>query len=122
MNFITSSFFLDPDVLLNFSVRLSVGIKFVPFSFSFRYLGNRKTISLDRKPLVELIDRHNKGLLSWELFSDLVKKNHADRMGAPRTRSMIADRPKDEEYFYSNPQECMHINLEPWPSSSFSST
>ncbi|KMZ56602.1 Peptide-O-fucosyltransferase [Zostera marina] len=87
-----------------------------------RILGNRKTIFLDRKLVVELIDRYNKGLLSWELFSDSVKRIHADRMGAPRTRSVIADRPKDEDYFYSNPQECMHIKLEPWPPSSSSSS
>lgn len=71
-----------------------------------RYLGFRKTILLDRKRLVELIDQHHNGSLQWDEFSIAVREAHENRMGAPITRRVILDRPKEEDYFYSNPQEC----------------
>ncbi|XP_076905589.1 rhamnogalacturonan I rhamnosyltransferase 1-like [Bidens hawaiensis] len=72
-----------------------------------RYLGFKKTIRLDRKVLVDLIDRYSEGSLNWEDFSNAVKEVHADRMGRPARRVMISDRPKEEEYFYANPYECL---------------
>lgn len=72
-----------------------------------RFLGFRQTILLDRIRLVELIDQYNNGLLCWEEFSLAVKNAHADRMGGPAPRLAIPDKPKDEEYFYANPQECL---------------
>ncbi|XP_076885174.1 rhamnogalacturonan I rhamnosyltransferase 1-like [Bidens hawaiensis] len=72
-----------------------------------RYLGFKKTIRLDRKVLVDLIDRYSEGSLNWENFSNTVKEVHADRMGRPARRVMISDRPKEEEYFYANPYECL---------------
>ncbi|KAL8475914.1 hypothetical protein ACS0TY_028541 [Phlomoides rotata] len=72
-----------------------------------RYLGFKKTISLDRRVLVGLIDQHNSGSLSWEEFSYSVRDSHENRMGSPRNRVMIPERPKEEDYFYSNPQECL---------------
>ncbi|XP_076883355.1 rhamnogalacturonan I rhamnosyltransferase 1-like [Bidens hawaiensis] len=72
-----------------------------------RYLGYKKTIRLDRKVLVDLIDRYSEGSLNWEDFSNTVKEVHADRMGRPARRVMISDRPKEEEYFYANPYECL---------------
>ncbi|XP_011099050.1 uncharacterized protein At1g04910 [Sesamum indicum] len=72
-----------------------------------RYLGFKKTILLDRRVLIDLIDQYNSGSLSWDEFSYSVKDAHADRMGSPRKRVMIPDRPKEEDYFYSNPQECL---------------
>ncbi|PWA94642.1 GDP-fucose protein O-fucosyltransferase [Artemisia annua] len=72
-----------------------------------RYLGFKKTIRFDRKILVDLIDRYNEGSLTWDEFSNTVKEVHADRMGRPMRRVMISDRPKEEEYFYANPYECL---------------
>ncbi|XP_064982454.1 rhamnogalacturonan I rhamnosyltransferase 1-like [Musa acuminata AAA Group] len=72
-----------------------------------RYLGFRKTILLDRRLLVDLIDEYNNGTLSWDEFSLSVKATHADRMGSPTRRVVIPDRPKEEDYFYANPQECL---------------
>ncbi|XP_016488745.1 rhamnogalacturonan I rhamnosyltransferase 1 [Nicotiana tabacum] len=72
-----------------------------------RYLGYRKTILLDRKLLVDLIDQHNAGSLIWDEFSNSVKEAHAERMGNPMKRLVIPDRPKEEDYFYSNPWECL---------------
>ncbi|KAJ9564085.1 hypothetical protein OSB04_000051 [Centaurea solstitialis] len=72
-----------------------------------RYLGFKKTIRFDRKVLIDLIDRYNEGLLSWDEFSNTVKEVHADRMGRPTRRVTISDRPKEEEYFYANPYECL---------------
>ncbi|KAM7520615.1 hypothetical protein LguiB_019577 [Lonicera macranthoides] len=78
-----------------------------------RYLGFKKTILLDRKLLVDLMDQHRSGSLSWDGFSSLVKEAHADRMGSPKKRLIISDRPKEEDYFYANPHECLQTLEEP---------
>ncbi|KAK6154971.1 hypothetical protein DH2020_009219 [Rehmannia glutinosa] len=72
-----------------------------------RYLGFKKTILLDRRVLIGLIDQYNDGSLSWDDFSSAVKDTHANRMGTPMNRVMIPDKPKEEDYFYANPQECL---------------
>ncbi|XP_021897729.1 uncharacterized protein At1g04910 isoform X2 [Carica papaya] len=72
-----------------------------------RYLGFKKTILLDRKRLVELVDMHQNGTLSWDRFAAAVRKAHDRRMGQPTRRIVIADKPKEEDYFYANPQECL---------------
>ncbi|KAG1327453.1 rhamnogalacturonan I rhamnosyltransferase 1 [Cocos nucifera] len=79
-----------------------------------RYLGFRKTIQLDRKLLVELIDQYNNGSLGWDEFSSSVKAAHVNRMGKPTRRVVIPDKPKEEDYFYANPQECLRQLDEPW--------
>ncbi|KAG9152046.1 hypothetical protein Leryth_023877 [Lithospermum erythrorhizon] len=71
-----------------------------------RQLGYKKTIILDRKLLVELIDQFNSESMTWDEFSAAVKEAHSERMGNPTKRLMIPDRPKEEDYFYSNPWEC----------------
>lgn len=69
--------------------------------------------------MVDLIDRLNNGSLSWDEFSSAVKESHANRMGNPVKRLVIADRPKEEDYFYSNPEECLQPSENPLdPSSS----
>lgn len=78
-----------------------------------RFLGFRKTILLDRKLLVDLIDHYNNGSISWDEFSLSVKEAHGNRMGTPTRRVVIPDRPKEEDYFYSNPQECLQLLNEP---------
>lgn len=98
-------FFWKPAML---SYKVSFG------SWCFRYLGFRKTIQLDRKLLVELIDQYNNGSLGWDEFSLSVKAAHVSRMGKPTRRVVIPDRPKEEDYFYANPQECLHQLDEPW--------
>lgn len=50
------------------------------------------------------------GSLSWNEFSYAVKESHAERMGKPTMRLVIPDRPKEEDYFYANPQECLHTS------------
>ncbi|CAI0390428.1 unnamed protein product [Linum tenue] len=72
-----------------------------------RFLGHRKTILLDRKAIVGLVDRYKNGGLSWEEFSTAVKEAHSDKMGQPTRRLEIPGKPKDEDYFYTNPQECL---------------
>ncbi|KAI9088380.1 hypothetical protein K1719_029829 [Acacia pycnantha] len=72
-----------------------------------RYLGFKKSILLNRKLLVNLIDQFNNGILNWDEFSSAVKEAHANRMGSPSKRLVIPDRPKEEDYFYSNPEECL---------------
>ncbi|WJX90125.1 Rhamnogalacturonan I rhamnosyltransferase 1 [Trifolium repens] len=72
-----------------------------------RYLGFKKTILLNRKLLIDLIDQYYNGVLNWDQFSSAVKKSHAHRMGNPSKRLVILDKPKEEDYFYSNPEECL---------------
>ena len=76
-------------------------------SFLCRYLGFKKTILLDRKRLVELLDLHQNGTLTWNEFVFAVRSAHEKRMGQPTRRRVIADKPKEEDYFYANPQECL---------------
>ncbi|PRQ16397.1 putative GDP-fucose protein O-fucosyltransferase [Rosa chinensis] len=75
-----------------------------------RFLGFKKTILLDRRLLVDLIDQYNGGELNWDEFSSAVKEAHAERMGNPIKRLMIQDRPKEEDYFYANPEECLQLS------------
>ncbi|ERN13665.1 hypothetical protein AMTR_s00049p00119840 [Amborella trichopoda] len=72
-----------------------------------RFLGFRRTVLLDRKLLVHLLDQHTSGLLPWDEFSLAVKAAHTNRMGQPARRLVISDKPKEEGYFYSNPEECL---------------
>jgi hypothetical protein len=74
-----------------------------------RFLGFKKTIELNRKLLVKLIDEYYEGLLSWEVFSTTVKAFHATRMGGPKRRLVIPNKPKEEDYFYANPYECLQL-------------
>ncbi|KAG5234035.1 O-fucosyltransferase [Salix suchowensis] len=78
-----------------------------------RFLGFKKTILLDRRLLVDLIDQYTNGTLNWDEFSYAVKESHADRMGGPMKRLVIPDRPKEEDYFYSNPEECLQSSVDP---------
>ncbi|KAI4341477.1 hypothetical protein MLD38_026196 [Melastoma candidum] len=77
-----------------------------------RFLGFKKTIILDRRLLVELIDRYSTGQLSWDEFSLAVKEAHKNRMGNPSNRLVIPERPKEEDYFYANPYECLEPSYE----------
>nr|GMC59498.1 O-fucosyltransferase 34-like [Ipomoea batatas] len=71
-----------------------------------RYLGFRKTIVLDRKVIVHLTDQYNAGNITWDKFSNSMKEIHRNRMGKPKTRLVITEKPKEEDNFYANPQEC----------------
>lgn len=83
-----------------------VGFKNDKFIYC-RYLGFKKSILLDRKRLVELLDLHQNGTLLWNDFAGAVRSTHEKRMGQPTRRVVIPDRPKEEDYFYANPQECL---------------
>lgn len=72
-----------------------------------RYLGYKKTILLDRKKLIELIDLHINSTLPWDKFVEAVLQAHKNRMGQPTQRRLIRDKPKEEDYFYANPHECL---------------
>lgn len=62
---------------------------------------------MDRKKLVELVDLQQNGTLPWDNFVAGVKDVHLNRLGQPVLRKVIPDRPKEEDYFYANPQECL---------------
>ncbi|GAB2297178.1 Rhamnogalacturonan I rhamnosyltransferase 1 [Dionaea muscipula] len=75
-----------------------------------RYLGFKRTILLNRKRLVELMDLHQNGTLAWDAFAIAVSEAHEGRTGQPIPRRVIPDKPKEEEYFYANPEECLCVN------------
>ncbi|CAN6702321.1 unnamed protein product [Malus baccata var. baccata] len=79
-----------------------------------RFLGFKKTVLLDRRLLIGLIEQFSTGSLSWDEFSYIVKEAHANRMGSPKKRVSIPDKPKEEDYFYSNPHECLQLLDEPF--------
>lgn len=57
--------------------------------------------------LVRLIDQYENRTLSREEFSKYVKKVHANRRGGPTKRLVFPAKPRYEDYFYTNPQECL---------------
>ncbi|KAL5722936.1 Rhamnogalacturonan I rhamnosyltransferase 1 [Ranunculus cassubicifolius] len=75
-----------------------------------RYNGFKETIVPDRKKIVELIDLYQNNTLSWHEFASAVRFSHKDRLGKPRYRSVVLDKPKEEDYFYANPHECLGEN------------
>ncbi|XP_059624457.1 O-fucosyltransferase 38 isoform X2 [Cornus florida] len=80
-----------------------------------RFLGHRKTITPDRKGLVEIFDKLEIGLLKeGSSLSYLVMQLHKKRQGAPRKRGGPLPgikgraRLRTEESFYQNPHpECI---------------
>ncbi|XP_061369715.1 rhamnogalacturonan I rhamnosyltransferase 1-like, partial [Gastrolobium bilobum] len=48
-----------------------------------RYFGFKKTILLDRKNVVELVDMHQNGSLHWKEFGDAVREVHEKRNCKP---------------------------------------
>ncbi|KAI4386387.1 hypothetical protein MLD38_004322 [Melastoma candidum] len=72
-----------------------------------RYLGFKKTILLDRRRLVKLLDLHQNGTIPWNAFQVAVHQAHEKKMGEPASRRVVKDKPKEEDYFYANPQECL---------------
>eukprot|EP00897_Mesotaenium_endlicherianum_P008197 jgi/Mesen1/7405/ME000388S06624 len=72
-----------------------------------RYLGHRKTILPDRKKLVELFEEYENRTINWAQFSRKVRTAHMHRIGAPQERVVLAGRPKEEDNFFQNPQECI---------------
>lgn len=50
---------------------------------------------------------HQNQTLSWDEFSTAVRQAHQGKMGQPTRRRVIVDKPKEEDYFYANPHECL---------------
>lgn len=86
---------------------LSRDLEVISDWISCRYLGFKRTIQLDRKRLVELLDMHQNRTLAWNEFVVAVGLAHKKRMGQPTSRKVVVDKPKEEDYFYANPQECL---------------
>ncbi|KAG7027146.1 hypothetical protein SDJN02_11157, partial [Cucurbita argyrosperma subsp. argyrosperma] len=79
-----------------------------------RYLGHRKTISPDRKGLVDIFDKLENGQLrEGSSLSDHVRRMHKNRQGGPRKRRGPQPgikgraRFRTEESFFENPYECI---------------
>jgi hypothetical protein len=50
---------------------------------------------------------HQNRTLAWNEFVVAVRSAHEKRMGQPRRRRVTVDKPKEEDYFYANPHECL---------------
>lgn len=72
-----------------------------------RYLGFHETILLDRRKLIPFLDMYQNRTLVWDEFKVNVRQLHKNRKGAPMQRKVISEKPKEEDYFYANPQECL---------------
>ncbi|XP_043698703.1 O-fucosyltransferase 38 isoform X1 [Telopea speciosissima] len=80
-----------------------------------RFLGHRKTITPDRKGLVEIFNKIERGeLKEGSLLSSIITQMHRNRQGAPRKREGSLPgmkgrgRLRTEESFYANPYpECI---------------
>ncbi|CAL9757754.1 unnamed protein product [Musa acuminata subsp. burmannicoides] len=75
-----------------------------------RFLGHRKTINPNRKDLVQLFDKINRGSLKeGKKLSNIIVEIHKRRQGSPRKRkgpipgTRGVERFRSEESFYENP-------------------
>uniref|UniRef100_A0A7I4E1G3 O-fucosyltransferase family protein n=1 Tax=Physcomitrium patens TaxID=3218 RepID=A0A7I4E1G3_PHYPA len=86
-----------------------------------RYLGHRKTITPDRKELVALFDKLDRGeLTEGPELAETIANIHKRRQGAPRKRkgpitgTKGRDRFRTEEAFYTNPlPDCLCSETDP---------
>eukprot|EP00850_Spirogloea_muscicola_P013357 SM000090S24319 [mRNA] locus=s90:228288:231108:- [translate_table: standard] len=73
-----------------------------------RYLAHRTTVVLRRKRIVHLIALAEQGKLPYTDLLGAIHDAHKARTGFPVKRLVSADgRPDEEDYFYSNPHECL---------------
>lgn len=75
-----------------------------------RFLGHRRTITPDRKALVHLFDKIERGSIKeGKKLSDMTSEIHKRRQGSPRKRkgpisgTRGKERFRSEEAFYENP-------------------
>lgn len=77
-----------------------------------RYLGFKKSIILDRRKMVQLVDLYENKSLFWDQFVATVRETHETRSGQPACRRVVVGKPKEEDYFYANPHECLKNSAE----------
>ncbi|KAJ3673819.1 hypothetical protein LUZ60_005811 [Juncus effusus] len=72
-----------------------------------RYKGYKKSILLDRRKLVGFLDLYENKTISWDQFAKDVRETHKSNIGQESCRKVVSNKPKEEDYFYSNPYECL---------------
>jgi hypothetical protein len=73
----------------------------------FRFLGFQRSVVLDRRKLVGLLDLYTNKTISWDIFVSSVQEAHKNRIAQPSCRQKLENKPKEEDYFYANPHECL---------------
>lgn len=53
------------------------------------------------------MDLYENKTLSWDEFAKAVQQTHQRSLGQPACRRMVPNKPKEEDYFYANPFECL---------------
>ncbi|KAK3148269.1 hypothetical protein QOZ80_3BG0292880 [Eleusine coracana subsp. coracana] len=72
-----------------------------------RFLGFRRSVVLDRRKLVGLLNLYTNKTISWDIFVSSVQEAHKSRVAQPSCRLKLENKPKEEDYFYANPHECL---------------
>ena len=82
-------------------------IKYFVWIIIDRFLGFRRSVVLDRRKLIELLDLYTNKTISWDNFASSVREAHKSRVAQPSCRRKLENRLKEEDYFYANPHECL---------------
>jgi len=72
-----------------------------------RFMGYKRTILLNRKAIVAHLDEFKNHTIDMDEFSVAIRQAHEGRTGTPFKRRVIPGFPKEEDYFYANPEECL---------------
>lgn len=54
-----------------------------------------------------LLDMYNNKTLNWKDFASSVKEVTEKNISQFACRKVLPGKPKEEDYFYANPQECL---------------
>ena len=99
------SLWVDLKSLITGSVQTK-SCTFTSFGFKYNFiwffcscLVLLRSILLDWRKLLELLDMHENKALSWDDFVKVVRLAHERTLGQPASRNVVPDKPEEEEFF-----------------------